>query len=449
RLSSAYWRLCRGPEAVAAARSAVSLLEPHGSSEELARAWTELAAQSVANGEHAAALELSERALRVAELLGLPDVTSDLLNTIGCVHQTLGQPWRDDLDRALAVALEAGADKQIGRAYANLQAMSWASLDFTRAESVYREGLEYCEAHDIPTYANCLIAGQVDVLEATGRFDEAVQLGRDRMAVADLSPINKLSTHITLGKIGARRGDPAAWGHLDTALADGLALDEEQYLVVIHLARAEAYWFEGDLEPTLGELRHAARANHGADPLSRGILNTWLARLGQDALPGPMEPPYAAQLSGEVVATVRLWDDLGAPYDAALTLLDSTDEDHWREAATRFDALGAEAAARIARRKLRDAGAKGISAGPRRTTRGHPKGLTRREAEVLRELAADLTNEEIAGRLVISPKTVDHHVSAVLTKLGVPNRRAAITEARRLGLLDEPRGQPGEPVVTT
>jgi DNA-binding CsgD family transcriptional regulator len=447
-MAMAHWRLCHGPEAAEATRAAVRLLEPHGPTEELARALAMAASMASGAGEDETALRMAQEALPIAEELGLADLVSDLLNTMGCIQQILGQPWRESMERALDVALEARADRVAGRAYANLQAMATATLDFSFAEDIYAVGMDYCESHDIPTYTNCLVGGQVVVLEATGRFDEAVTLGLGRMAAADLSPVNRLSTHFTLGKILARRGDPAAWEQLDTALADGLALDEGQYLVLIHLARAEAHWLEGDVTAAAADALLAVETNDQIDAASRGMLNTWLLRLGLEPVPGPVEEPYAVQLSGDVEAAVRLWDDVGAPYDAALTLLDSGAEDHWREAVARLDALGAEATARLARRKLRDAGAKGIPTGARRTTRAHPKGLTRREAEVLQELAEDLTNEEIAARLVISTKTVDHHVSAVLGKLGVANRRQAITAARRLGLLDA-AAQPGEPVATT
>src|SRR4029079_6351674 len=113
---------------------------------------------------------------------------------------------------------------------------------------------EYCEAHDMPTYVNCLVGGQVVTLEATGRFDEAVSLGLGRMAGAELSPVNRLSTHFTVGKILARRGGPAAWEHLEIALCDGSALGEAQYLVPIHLARAEAHWLAGDRDAAAGAL---------------------------------------------------------------------------------------------------------------------------------------------------------------------------------------------------
>jgi DNA-binding NarL/FixJ family response regulator len=62
-------------------------------------------------------------------------------------------------------------------------------------------------------------------------------------------------------------------------------------------------------------------------------------------------------------------------------------------------------------------------------------GLTGRQAEILGLLADGLTNAEIAERLVLSVRTVDHHVSAVLSKLGATSRQDAVTRAERLGAL--------------
>jgi DNA-binding NarL/FixJ family response regulator len=70
--------------------------------------------------------------------------------------------------------------------------------------------------------------------------------------------------------------------------------------------------------------------------------------------------------------------------------------------------------------------------GTRRATRAHPLGLTPRECEVLELICERQTNAQIARALFISAKTVDHHVSAVLAKLGVENREAAADMSRNL-----------------
>jgi DNA-binding CsgD family transcriptional regulator len=167
----------------------------------------------------------------------------------------------------------------------------------------------------------------------------------------------------------------------------------------------------------------------------------WLRRLDQpvdidvDALPEPAR----LSLRGEHEAAAVAWESLLCPWEAALARYDAGTEASLREALAGFEALGADAAVRLCRRELRRLGVRSVPAGARASTRVHPAGLTPRESEVLELLVEGLRNDEIAGRLVISVKTVDHHVSAVLGKLGVSSRNAAASEARRLGLDALPR----------
>ena len=121
----------------------------------------------------------------------------------------------------------------------------------------------------------------------------------------------------------------------------------------------------------------------------------------------------------------------GDPYEEAVALGLSGDAGDGARALDVLDRLGATAAAAAVRARLRKHGAP-VPRGPRPATRSHPAGLTRRQAEVLALVAEGLTNAEIARRLVLSVRTVDHHVAAVLGKLGVPSRREAAGAARRL-----------------
>ena len=109
---------------------------------------------------------------------------------------------------------------------------------------------------------------------------------------------------------------------------------------------------------------------------------------------------------------------VGAPYKAAWALLDSDDEVDLREARAMFDQLGAAVLVERADDKLRSIGAK-VPRGARASTRANVGGLTDREVEVLDLLDEGLRNAEIAARLHLSEKTVGHHVSAILAKLGV------------------------------
>jgi DNA-binding NarL/FixJ family response regulator len=86
---------------------------------------------------------------------------------------------------------------------------------------------------------------------------------------------------------------------------------------------------------------------------------------------------------------------------------------------------------RALRKQLRIEGVKGVPRGARPSTQSNPYGLTRREAEVLELLSDGLRNSAIAKRLFVSPKTIDHHVSSILMKLGVPSRGEAVTILRK------------------
>jgi DNA-binding CsgD family transcriptional regulator len=163
-------------------------------------------------------------------------------------------------------------------------------------------------------------------------------------------------------------------------------------------------------------------------PWLSGPLACWIRRAGGTPPQVPAAEPYALELAGDWAGAAARWDSLGCPYDAAVARL-SGDAAALHQALAAFEALGARPAVARTRALMRTRGVRPVRRGPRAATRTNPYGLTNREMDVLKLLGEGLSDAEIAARLYISPKTVGHHVGAVLTKLGVHTRHEA---ARKL-----------------
>jgi len=430
RLSKVMWRLCRGTDMLSYAAAAVATLEPLGETEQLAWAYHDQAFL-------VRSLPGARRAQELAEKLQLPEVLAAALDTEACIRYAPGDDrWMPIMERAARVAVDAGAVDQAGRAYSNLHSLLIQDRRLAESERYYQEGLAYAEQHDIATYGTCLRGWRAIVLELAGRWDEAEALCTGVLGIT-ASPVNRLTSLVALGLIRARRGDPAAWQCLDEAAGNARGTAEPDWIAMAGLARAEARWLEGDPAAARDELAAMYEAAMAEGGFVAGALAAWLRRT-ESALQQPTAEqaagPYALALAGRHAEAAAGWERLGCRYEAALALFDTQDETSLREALRRFDGLGASAAADLARRALRALGARRIPAGARAAARAHPFGLTTREQEVLALLAEGLPDREISRRLVISERTVHHHVSAVLSKTGTASRAAVAAEAARLGL---------------
>jgi len=132
-----------------------------------------------------------------------------------------------------------------------------------------------------------------------------------------------------------------------------------------------------------------------------------------------------------------VWRRAGCPYEHAVALAESDDPADVLTALRTFDTLRADPLARRVRQKLSRLGVDRIPRGPVPSTRDNPAGLTERQVQVLAFIAKGLTNADIATQLVLSIRTVETHVTAVLNKLDTPTRRDAVARARALGILGD------------
>jgi DNA-binding CsgD family transcriptional regulator len=236
---------------------------------------------------------------------------------------------------------------------------------------------------------------------------------------------------IALGHLRVRRGDPDALTALEEARKLAGPIDEVQRSAPLAVAMAEFAWLAGDLSAMRRELApvlEAARSR--SNQWMRGELSVWMWRA--QALESPtarMAPPYVLEINGDWRGAASAWQALGCPYEHALVLGWYGGEADQRQALESFAELGAVPAAEALRRHMRAQGVRSVPRGARVTTQQHPQGLTKREAQILQLMKEGHRNAAIAKRLFLSTRTVDHHVSAILAKLGVSSRTEAVAQA--------------------
>jgi DNA-binding CsgD family transcriptional regulator len=272
------------------------------------------------------------------------------------------------------------------------------------------------------------------LLTLRGRWDKA-EAGLRRLLAGEDPGVLASFGLSALGRLLARKGDPAAGALLERAWRTATRTNSVQAIALAGIARVESAWLAGD-HRAAGELARMPlerTAVRGAERY-HGELLRYLARCGHPVTaPAGCPPEFALGIRGDWRGAAELWRSLGAPYEHALELAASGRQPELLAALAELDRLGAQAAATLARRELRRLGVTRLPRRPRPRTRANPAGLTDRQLEVLGLLAEGLTNAEIADRLVVSVRTVDHHVAAILAKLNVTSRREA---ARAAGNLD-------------
>jgi DNA-binding CsgD family transcriptional regulator len=435
-LATTLWRLCRGADSAQAAVEAVEILQGQRPCPELAWAYASLGVNHLLFGRVDEGLSLIERSRHLGERLHQPDVVSYALNAIGLTHAELGKDGTGPLKDGLRIALDADLQEAAGRIYTSLQEVTTQLHRFEDAGRYYAEGIAFCEDRELGVFSLCLQGGRAAALLLTGQWDEAAEIAGQMLGHSGISPINQLNPLRALGLIRGRRGEPAAWDLLDEGLALAEGTGEPAWIVPAREARAEMHWLAGQPGPAAAEATAAyACASGFHSPWTLGSAAIWLARLGlPGGLPADLPEPFALEIAGDRRQAALAWERLGRPYDAALTRLGSADEAELRQALGTFDELGARVASAAARRRMKQLGVRAIPRGPRAATRAAPAGLTAREQEVLALLCEGLPDRAISQRLCISERTVHHHVSAVLSKIGVSSRTAAAREAARMGI---------------
>src|SRR5262245_47457658 len=416
---------------------AVACLEELPPGRELGLAYVNLAHLYTVAEDVEQAMRWSSKAVEVGERLDDSQVLAYAITNIGAIEIFTDAPEAPaQLERGLELALSAGLAENAGRAYLNFV---WWPLRRRRYDLVDRyldKGMEYCADHGLDVWRLFFVPCRARVELDHGHWAEAA--GSAELALRDHRtwPVPRVFALTVLALVRARRGDPGVWPPLDEALVLAEPTGELQRIGPVAAARAEAAWLAGDDEAVAAATGAALElAVLRSAPWVVGELACWRRRAGIVAeITAAVAPPYAAELDGDADRAAELWTELGCDYDAALALAGAEDAQLLRQALDELQRLGAQPAAAIVGRRLRERGVRGVPRGPRAATRENPAGLTAREVEVLELVAQGLRNADIAERLFLSEKTVGHHVSAILRKLGVRTRGEAGAEAQRLGI---------------
>jgi DNA-binding CsgD family transcriptional regulator/tetratricopeptide (TPR) repeat protein len=436
-LSRFHWFAGNNGEAEIHAREALRILKALPSGPELAMAYSNLSQLRMLAHDSAEAIYWGERAIELAEEHGNRQVLAHALNNVGTATAVDDLPTGfRKIEEGLRIAREDGLHDDVSRAYANLSSMSLEHYELARAEKYIVEAIEFDADHDLigmETYQRALLSR---VLLSTGAWGLAE---REAKAAAE-HPGSNIPTLIvaltTLGQVQARRGDDAS-SVLDEALRLAECVGELQRTGPIRAARAEAAWLAGDPELAAAEAeREYANALRSRVKWLIGNLALWMHRGGRKIVDLPdCAQPFALEISGDGAGAAEIWRVLGFPLEEARALLRDGKEASVRDALAIFDRLGAKPDHARAVRALRSAGVRKIPRGPRPDTRANAALLTAREIDVLQRIVAGESNREIADALYLSPRTVGHHVSAILGKLDISSRSKARARAEELQLL--------------
>ena len=440
-LSRLNWFVGRNEQADWHAARATAVLAGTGSVE-LAMAQSNAAQLRMLASDLAGTREWAGQALALLDRLPAgpreDEVRVHVLNNLGTAELQSGDAEAgrrmlvESLDRARAGDLHEHA----ARAYSNLASIAVSRHRHAEAAAAITDGLAYCDERDLDSWGLYLRGWQSELLLHRGELRPAEACGAEVLRHPDVAPISMIVPLTVVARARARTGVGDWREPLDRAAALAAGTGELQRLGPVAATRSEVAWLAGDDAAARAVAAEVLRTvGPVGDPWRLGLVASWLgpepAGSDPDGLaPGGLVGPYALETAGRWLDAAAEWDRLGSPYERALALVRGGERAGLTEAVLVLDGIGAAAAAARVRGLLR---ARGWSPprGPRSSTVSHPNGQTVREAEVLALVSEGLTDSAIAARLVLSRRTVEHHVASILAKLGVASRQEAAATRRR------------------
>ncbi len=424
RLSRILWYDCQDEKGEEALNKAIEILETLPPGRQLAMAYSNKSQTYSIREEYDNTLSWGNKALALARKLNDHEIEAHALNNIGCCKLSAGEKSGETaLLKSLEISLKNDFYEHATRAYVNLGSIHLQQRNLFAADKYFSAGLEYGNEKDIYVFSLCMAGHYAKTKLHFGSWDEGIELANYVLKQKNVPPGNTVMPLNVLAIIRARRNDPGALKLINECMEMAFNMGEVEKIVSIVAAKSEYLWLQNRLLDFANELFPIhMKVLKSKNPWAIGEIAYWLWKANRlSEIPDIIAKPYLLQINGEWQSAANLWEELKCPYEQALALSEG-DEESMKRAIEIFDSLGASATSQLIKQKMRESGIRSIPKGPRKRTRENPAGLTSRQLEVLNLLGKGLSNNEIGNKLFISPKTVDHHISAIFSKLNIHSR---------------------------
>ncbi len=434
-LSRLWWLDGNRKNAETLAEQAIDLLEDQPSSPAKAMAFSNMSQLRMVFDQPDECIAWGEKAIIIARELKEEEALSHALNNVGSVQMFLPgskQQGVSLLQESLAIALKNSFHEHAARAYSNLGSIGVKLKDYAFAKQILDEGIQYCEERELDVWRLNMLSLKACLNLETGDWDKAYNIADSLLKGEDKPRAFKISALIVVGTIKMRRGDAEAFDILLQAKTKAFDMMQLQEIIPSLIALLECEWLTGKILIENKELEDIKSViEQSIETATKNELAFWLRKARKDKIDlKELYEPYKLLNAGKIKKAAEFWKRTGCPFQEAITLFEGNEEDK-KNALPIIQQLGATAVSEKMKMEMRNLGIKSIPRGLRKSTQSNAALLTIRELDVLQLLKEGLRNKEIAGKLFVSVKTVDHHISSILFKLDVDSRAKAVHEAVR------------------